>query len=114
MNEMILIDSGVIEPLSIESIKILKPDFIIASSIAFERDSEKYQEINSAGLAGEDLASKFLPTNKKKDVKNYIKDRQKEIKKKGIEKRHGIHGLSAQSILDTSFSIMHNEMSKIS
>ena len=42
MNNRILIDGGIVEPLPTESVKTMDVDFIIASSIVFEKDREKY------------------------------------------------------------------------
>jgi len=113
INNQLLVDGGIIEPLPTESVKEMDVNFIIASSIKFLRDSEKYDRLL-------DRDENVIGTGKKE----YLKESDN-----GVEKRKGrIFGiknkkldgsdsniyerLSVNKIIDTSFGIMHQEMVK--
>ena len=115
MNDQILIDGGIMEPLPTASLKTMGVDFIIASSIAFERDREKYMpgfygNNNCVSSDEEDRSIRYkngsgVVIEKLMDLKN--RNRQKKKQKKQNTKK-----LSIRNILDTSFSIMQQEMTK--
>ena len=88
----LLVDGGVLEPLPTEAIQIFNCNFIIASSISFERESfyGDYKKNN-----------KDLVINEKKLKLKDTKLSDKDLKK-----------LSIQEILDKSLSIMHSQMVK--
>lgn len=88
----LLVDGGVLEPLPTEAIQIFNCNFIIASSISFERESfyEDYKK-----------NKKNLVVNEKKLKLKDTKLNDKDLKK-----------LSIQTILDKSLSIMHSQMVK--
>ena len=52
---MLLVDGGVIEPVPTEALRELKTNFIIASSISFESESEQVKEVEECSLKDEDL-----------------------------------------------------------
>ena len=96
MNDQILIDGGIMEPLPTASLKTMGVNFTIASSIAFERDREKY----ISGLYGSN--------NDASPVKN----RPIGYKNRKKQKKYDTKKLTIRNILDTSFSIMQQEMTK--
>ena len=97
MNDQILIDGGIMEPLPTASLKTMGVDFIIASSIAFERDREKYISV-------------FYENND--CVGSDKEDRSIRYKNRNRQKKQNAKSLSIRNILDTSFSIMQQEMTK--
>ena len=103
----LLVDGGLIEPLPTEAIKVFDVDFIIASSLTFERDRERYRHLmengcNDRGPQAYIYQNVGIGSDERfKDLFSRFKDR---LKKKG-EKT-----VSVQSILDTSLNIMHREM----
>ncbi len=105
----LLIDGGLIEPLPTEAIKMFDVNFIIGSSITFERDSERYRYLQQDGhLAGSGQAY---------DYHNIGAGNPARFKKlhdlfKGKLKNENQKSVSVQSILDTSFNIMHREMAR--
>jgi NTE family protein len=103
----LLVDGGLIEPLPAEAIKAFDVDFIIGSSITFEKDSERYrylldencqQDGNQAygyhniGIGSHDRFRNMLDS---------FKHRVRRSNEKTV---------SVQAILDTSLNIMHREM----
>ncbi len=88
----LLVDGGVLEPLPTEAIQIFNCNFIIASSISFERESF-YGDYKKN--------KKNLVVNEKKLKLKDTKLNDKDLKK-----------LSIQTILDKSLSIMHSQMVK--
>ncbi len=111
----LLIDGGVIEPLPTESIEIFNCNFIIASSIVFD----KYEEYNVADLSKTSETQKLAKIGKK-DENITGKNRVKQGKFKEDKKSSGlinspdkqICNLSIQTILDKSLTIMHAQMVK--
>ncbi len=105
----LLIDGGLIEPLPTEAIKMFDVNFIIGSSIIFEGDSERYRYLQQDGhLAGSGQAY---------DHHNIGTGNPERFKKlhdlfKGKLKNENQKSISVQSILDTSFNIMHREMAR--
>jgi len=110
-NDKILVDGGIVEPLPVESIKAFDVNFIIASSISFNKGKEKYarflDEENSRLNSGEE-EFKRQPGNNNRSMKNRIFN----IKKLGIMGERVPEKLSVNRVLDTSFSIMHQELVK--
>ncbi len=107
----ILVDGGVIEPLPIESIKTMGVNFIIASSITYERDREKYVKF----LCKDDSSRKSKKENPSNETGGDGKSEIGAIL--NIRKTAGLRGLnpgklSVDKILDTSFNIMHREIIK--
>jgi len=99
LDDMLLVDGGIIEPLPTKVIKEFGADMVIASSISFEKNRERYKTIW-------------------KDDRSIRHDESKDV-------RPGIHmglfnklrgdnpkAVNVQSILDTSFNIMQREMAR--
>jgi len=105
----LLIDGGLIEPLPTEAIKMFDVDFIIGSSITFERDSEKYKYLHVEDHpAGKEQVYAYHnigagDPERFKRIHDLFKGRKKDENQKSV---------SVQSILDTSFNIMHREMAR--
>jgi len=98
MNNSVLVDGGIIEPLPTESARELGADIVIASTITFEKDREKYKNLRGGNVSREEIVSsgsgKYARIFKNKTDKEDIK------------------GISVQSILDTSLNIMEKELKK--
>ncbi|MFC2159597.1 patatin-like phospholipase family protein [Actinomycetota bacterium] len=106
----LLVDGGLIEPLPTESIKIFDVNFIIGSSITFERDSEKYKylQIDAQAAAGKAQIYDYHRigtgnTEKLKRLQDLFKGKKRNENQKSV---------SVQSIIDTSLNIMHQEMAR--
>lgn len=104
----LLIDGGLIEPLPTEAIKMFDVNFIIGSSITFERDSEKYRylQMDDHHPAGEGQVYDHHNTgtgnpDRFKKLHDLFKGRKRDEEHKSV---------SVQSILDTSLNIIHREM----
>ncbi|MCK5566540.1 MAG: patatin-like phospholipase family protein, partial [Actinomycetia bacterium] len=103
----LLIDGGLIEPLPTEAIKMFDVNFIIGSSITFERDSEKYRYLQMDDHpAGKGQVYDYHNTGtgnpeRFKKLHDLFKGRKSDENHKSV---------SVQSILDTSLNIMHREM----
>jgi NTE family protein len=111
MDNQVLVDGGIIEPLPTQSIKTMDINFIIASSIRFERDREKYTRFllenkSNAGVVKESglYELKYDDGTGKRKFSNL-----KEIPRL---KRRSAMRLSVNNVLDTSFNIMHREMTR--
>jgi len=111
--DMVLVDGGIIENLPTKAVKSLDVDFIIASSIVFGKENRE-----SEFLSG--MYEHMDEKNKKHNLPNYGKNmksgksNRKKKEKFGIFKRRkpGSSRLSAYSVLDISFNIIHREMIK--
>ena len=90
LNNKVLVDGGIIEPLPTRSIKKLNPDIIIGSSIVFENQDRL--------KAFCDLGDK---NNKKGDP--VLKKSKPNVKRK-------VSSIPVNTILDISLNIMHREM----
>jgi len=111
LDNQILVDGGVVEPLPTESIKTMDVNFIIASSIVFQKDREKYMQF----LYDNNSCQKANRKDFLNDPENRAKSRKSRILKikKAVElKRQIPEKLSVNKVLDTSFSIMHYELIK--
>jgi NTE family protein len=110
MNNRILIDGGIIEPLPTASVKTMDVDFIIASSIVFEKDREKYGRF----IHGDDYCESVKGPGLYESMHNGESRRGKILKPRRVArlKRQNPLRLSVNNVLDTSFSIMHQEMTK--
>jgi len=108
LGSKILVDGGIVEPLPTEAIRKMNIDFIIASSITFRRDRDKYMKVLSEGndYNKEDFSYKNENISKNK------KDKIIKIKKPEGLRRQYLEKLSVNKVLDTSFSIMHEELIK--
>jgi NTE family protein len=109
INKAILVDGGVIEPLPTGSLKeAFAPDFIIASSITFKKDREKYGRADFSGV----FASSMEDSPGKSDINSRVKDRKVQLPDflHTRRKRKKRRMLSVNSVLDTSLNIMHREM----
>jgi len=111
LNSKILVDGGIIEPLPVESLKIFDINFAIASSISFKKDKEKYtqflgEEMSRKESGGEesDYPQNSINGDKKKKIFN--------IKRAGIMRKSIPENLSVKGVLDTSFSIIQQELVK--
>ncbi len=112
LNGKILVDGGIIEPLPVESLKIFGDiNFAIASSISFKKDKEKYarflrEEMSRKESGGEELdyQQDNINGDKKKKIFN--------IKRAGIMRKSIPENLSVKGVLDTSFSIIQQELVK--
>ena len=105
----LLVDGGLIEPLPTEAIKMFDVNFIIGSSITFEKDSEKYSHLllnDDPTLKGQVYDYHNIGTGNPErsgSLYNIFRSRLKNENQRGI---------SVQSILDTSLNIMHREMAR--
>jgi len=100
LNGMLLVDGGIIEPLPTKVIREFGANIVIASSILFERDGERYRK------HWEDNSPARDDGNKDSVLRAHIglfKNRQR---------RDELKRINVQSILDTSFNIMQREMTK--
>lgn len=111
MGNRILVDGGIVEPLPTQSVKTMDINFVIASSIRLERDREKYAKLllenksNSGPVEESQLyESKYNSETGKQKFSN--------LKKVPGLKRQRAMRLSVNNVLDTSFNIMHREMTK--
>ncbi len=111
MDNYILIDGGIIEPLPTASLKTIGVDFIIASSISLEKDREKY----IADLHGSGNFSSFDKKGQSDGYKNSssaVKGKLQNFKIRTEQKKQNTKRLSIRNVLDTSFSIMQREMTR--
>ncbi len=100
LNDMLLVDGGIIEPLPTKAIKEYGADIVIASSISFEKDQERYKTFQEDERpAGDDAG---------KDRKTGIHMGLFKNKLRGDNPK----AVSVQFIIDTSFNIMQKEMTK--
>ncbi|HEY4695792.1 MAG TPA: patatin-like phospholipase family protein [Candidatus Hydromicrobium sp.] len=111
MDNRILIDGGLIEPLPTEAIKTKGVNFIIASSIRFEKDREKYINFFQENKGDFRTTEETIPCVIKSDFETG-KRKFPDLKKMPRLKRRGAARLSVNNIIDTSFNIMHREISK--
>lgn len=96
LEDKILVDGGIKEPLPTEAIKILDVDFIIASSIVFKKGEKKDKDQNI-------IDEEYIGKNKNKIIS---------FKKSFDQKRRNNKKLSIKSIMDVSLNIIHEEMIK--
>jgi NTE family protein len=111
MGDRILVDGGIVEPLPTASLKTMDVDFIIASSIAFERDREKYiadfhENNDCSGSDEEDQLNGY------KNSSRAVRGKLLNFKNRTRQKQQNKKRLSIRNVLDTSFSIMQREMTK--
>lgn len=103
----LLVDGGLIEPLPTEALKVFDVDFIIASSITFERDRERYKYLLEENSSHKDVQVydyhkvEIGDHDRFKNLFDVFKNRLKKNNEKTV---------SVPSILDTSLSIMQHEM----
>jgi len=111
MDNKILVDGGIVEPLPTDSIKIMDVNFIIASSIIFEKDRDKYMQFcpGSRNHSGPDREYGW---QKNGQPHRSARDRVLDFKDKIRFKKHNTGRLSVHNVLDTSFNIIHREMTK--
>jgi NTE family protein len=103
----LLVDGGLIEPLPAEAIKVFDVDFIIGSSITFEKDSERYKyllEGNRQPEGEQAYGYHDIGIGNHERFKNMLSSFKQKLRRKN-EKT-----VSVQAILDTSMNIMHREM----
>jgi NTE family protein len=103
----LLVDGGLIEPLPTEAIKVFDVDFIIGSSITFEKDSERYKYLldeNRGSEGGETYGYHNIGVGNNDRFRNMLNNFRHRIR------RNNEKTVSVQSILDTSMNIMHREM----
>jgi NTE family protein len=98
INNMFLVDGGIIEPLPTESARELGADIVIASTIAFEKDREKYRNLKDGNAGRDEIGSSGSG--------KYIRILKNKTDRKNIK------GVSVQSIIDTSLNIMEKELKK--
>jgi NTE family protein len=110
MDNRVLIDGGIMEPLPTESLKKMDVDFIIASSIVFEKDREKYMRF----IRGGDYCESVEGPGLYESMHSGESRKGKILKpKRAVSlKRQNPLRLSVNNVIDTSFSIMHQEMAK--
>lgn len=111
MGDRILVDGGTVEPLPIDSLKTMDINFIIASSIIFEKDREKYIKslCRNDGKKDNEEYNSYDSGNDSKSGKSKVFIN---IKGPPVSRGQNPEGLSVNKVLDTSFSIMHQEMVK--
>jgi NTE family protein len=103
----LLVDGGLIEPLPTEAIKAFDVDFIIGSSITFEKDSERYRYLlDENRQQEEDQTYEYhnIGVGNHERFRNMLRSFKHKIR------RNNEKTVSVQSILDTSMNIMHREM----
>ncbi len=111
MDNKLLVDGGIIEPLPVESLKTMDVNFVIASSTDFQKNIEEYSGIleeNSinTGPGRQGLLLKEKDNSKKGSGKFFNIRKSEKLEKEVTEK------LSVNKILDTTFSIIHQELIK--
>ncbi len=120
-NGGILVDGGVIEPLPTEAIQIFNCNFIIASSIIFEKESDfdlanEIKKSTNPSISSENVIQKEKFSKKSNNINTNINIINIGNKVNNIDKRVcegiNIRKLSIQTILDKSMSIMHGQMVK--
>ncbi|MBN2072797.1 MAG: patatin-like phospholipase family protein, partial [Actinobacteria bacterium] len=114
MDRAVLVDGGVIEPLPTASLKeVFNPDFIIASSITFKRDSEKYSKLDLPEIFNDCPSSTPQPDGENSGIEGLKKRLPGFLKKrKKIKKNNRL--LTVNSVLDSSLNIIHREMTRSS
>jgi len=111
--DMVLVDGGIIENLPTKAVKSLDVDFIIASSIVFDRENRESEFLSDMyGHMDEKNKKHSLPEREENIGSGELNRKKKD--KFGIFKRKkpGSSRLSAYSVLDISFNIIHREMIK--
>ncbi|MEA2016026.1 MAG: patatin-like phospholipase family protein [Actinomycetota bacterium] len=109
LDKKILVDGGIIEPLPVESMSIFDVNFMIASSISFDMEKEKYTRFLDE--EGNRLSSEEMKFKQKKEPgERSIKDRIFNIKKTVMMRERVPEKLSVNKVLDTSFNIMHQQL----
>jgi len=111
MDNQILVDGGIIEPLPTDSIKIMNVDFIIASSIIFEKDRDKYMQFYFDGK-DHSVPDREHEGQEYKHADKSTRKRVLDFKDKIRLKKRNTRRLSVHNVLDTSFNIIHREMTK--
>jgi NTE family protein len=111
--DMVLVDGGIIENLPTKAVKSLDVDFIIASSIVFGKENRESEFLSGMYEHMDRKNKKYNLPNYGKNMKSGKSNRKKK-EKFGIFKRRkpGSSRLSAYSVLDISFNIIHREMIK--
>lgn len=109
LDDRILVDGGIVEPLPTEALKTMNINFIIASSIMFERDRDKYINFLS-GNRDHQKNNKEGPLYESGN--NGIKQGNRILKKMAGSRRGHPVKLSVNKVLDSSFNIMHEELLK--
>jgi len=111
LNDKILVDGGIIEPLPVESLKSFDINLTIASSISFKREEEKYAKLLGEGLSKMDSGKKESD-HYQKSVNDGKKKKIFNIKRAGIMQKRIPESLSVKRVIDTSFSIVQQELVK--
>ena len=111
LGNKILVDGGIVEPLPTEAIKTMNINFVIASSITFERDRDKYIKFLSEDNHYQRNNKEDLSYEFENDSKNQRSKIFKIRKTAGLKRKH-LERLSVNKVLDTSFNIMHEELIK--
>jgi NTE family protein len=111
LNDKILVDGGIIEPLPVESLKSFDINLTIASSISFKREEEKYAKLLGEGLSKMDSGKKESG-HYQKSVNDGKKKKIFNIKRAGIMQKRIPESLSVKRVIDTSFSIVQQELVK--
>jgi len=111
--DMVLVDGGIIENLPTKAIKSLDVDFIIASSIVFGKENRESEFLSDVYERMDEKSKKYNLPDHGKNMRSGESNRKKK-EKFGIFKRRkpGSSRLSAYSVLDISFNIIHREMIK--
>lgn len=103
----LLVDGGLIEPLPTEAIKVFDVDFVIGSSITFEKDSERYKYLldeNRTQDGDQTYGYHNIGIGNHDRLKNMLNSFKYRLR------RNNEKTVSVQSILDTSINIMHREI----
>jgi NTE family protein len=104
----LLVDGGIIEPLPTEAIKVFDLDFVIGSSITFEKDNERYRYLLDGD--GSESADHTYGHHRIGAAENDESLRDLLDKFKSRIKGKNEKTVPVQSVLDTSLNIMHREM----
>ena len=99
LDDMLLVDGGIIEPLPTETARSSGADIVIASSISFEKDREKYGAVRK---------DRDIPGGGHEDGRSRTHSGLFRSK----IKKDGSRTVNVQNILDTSFNIMQKEISR--
>ncbi|MDD5600711.1 MAG: patatin-like phospholipase family protein [Actinomycetota bacterium] len=111
LDNRILVDGGLMEPLPVGALRTMDTNFIIASSITFKKDMEKYMNYLS-GQEGYENNDKGVSLRESKDTANEQAGKITKVIKKTGRKKFYTEKLSVRKIIDTSFTIVQEELHK--
>jgi NTE family protein len=111
INNRILVDGGLMEPLPVGALKTMDTNFNIASSITFKKDMEKYLNYLSRQKSYKNN-NEGVSVQESKDSNNQQAGKVTKITRKTGRKKVYPEKLSVRKIIDTSFTIVQEELHK--